>query len=117
MPVLSRLNMLFLLFVFTVPIFGVSTSAHAGIVTSSQIVDAEQMALEREQIRDLLTREDVQQALAAQGVDVNAAKQRVDSMTNAEVQMLAAKMDQLPAGAGLSTIELLLIIIIIILLI
>jgi len=117
MPVLSRFKSLFLLLVFILPTIGISTSANAGIVTSTEIVDAEQLVLEREQIRELLAREDVQQALSTQGVDINAAKQRVDSMTTAEVKMLAAKMDQLPAGAGLSTIELLLIIIIIILLV
>ena len=59
----------------------------------------------------------MQQALTARGVDVAAAQQRVASLSDAEVQALAANIDQLPAGGRLSTVQLLLIIIIIILLV
>ena len=117
MPVFTCYKSLFLPIAFILAIVSISTAANAGIVTSSDIVEAEKSVLDREQIRELLTRDDVKKALAEQGVDPVAAQRRVESMTTAEVQMLAAQMDQLPAGAGLSTIELLLIIIIIILLV
>lgn len=91
--------------------------AHAGIVSTTEIVEAQTREINRENLTALLSKEDVRQSLEAQGVDTSHAQQRVASMTDAEIQLLAANMDQLPAGGRLSTIEWLLIIIIILLLI
>lgn len=91
--------------------------AVAGIVTTTQIVNARHDELARKHLSDLLARKDVQQALTARGVDVAAAQSRVASLSDDEVQALAANIDKLPAGGRLSTTQLLLVIIIIILLI
>jgi len=90
--------------------------SHAGIVSTTDIVEVKQTQIDREYLIETLAREDVQLLLEMEGVDATDAKDRVASMTNSEVQLLAAKMDQLPVGAGLSTLEWLLVIIIIILL-
>lgn len=90
------------------------TPVSAGIVTTTDLVHSRQIEQERQRLHELLSREDVQRLLETQGVDAVAAKQRVESMTDEEVQTLAAHMDQLPAGAGLSTTQWLLIIIIVI---
>ena len=47
-----------------------------------------------------MAKQDVQQQLVAMGVDVSAAQARVDTMTNEEVQQMAAHMNEMPAGAG-----------------
>jgi hypothetical protein len=91
------------------------TPVFAGIVTTAKLIDAQQSEQNRAHLNELLARQDVQQALTSQGVDVAAARERVASMTDAEIQTLAARMNQLPAGGRLSTVELLLVIIIIIL--
>lgn len=74
--------------------------ANAGIVSSSDIVAAEQIQLDRSQLRNLLAKQDVQAQLVSMGVDVAAAQARVDTMTEQEVQQLSAKMQEMPAGAG-----------------
>ena len=83
--------------VFNLALCGV---ANAGIVSSSDIVAAEQMQLDRNQVRTWLAKQDVQDQLIAMGVDVTAAQARVDTMSEQEVQQLATKMDEMPAGAG-----------------
>ncbi len=95
----------------------VPLSAHAGIVTTSEIVNARQIENTRAHLSALLAREDVRKALAASGVDVNAAQQRVASMTDLEVQQLAANIDQLPVGGRLTNLETVLLVLLIVLLI
>lgn len=74
--------------------------ANAGILSSSDIVTAEQIQLDRAQLKSLFARADVQDKLIAMGVDVAAAQARVDSMSEQEIQQMAASMDEMPAGAG-----------------
>ena len=54
----------------------------------------------RSYLNGLLTRQDVQAALIAQGIDPLEARARVDSLSDAEVSRLAGQIEQLPAGAG-----------------
>ena len=114
----NRYGKAFFIFISTlIFLLTAQTPLYAGIVTTTDIVEAQTHEINREKLSALLSRDDVRQALEAQGVDAANAQQRVNSMTNTEIQQLAANMDQLPAGGNLSTIEWLLIIIIIIILI
>jgi hypothetical protein len=54
----------------------------------------------RDEINDLLAREDVQSALLAQGINPIEAKARIDSLSDAEVVRLADQIDKLPAGGN-----------------
>jgi hypothetical protein len=111
-------HLVFLLFTSLSLLVAIPSQAMAGIVTTEEIVQAKQSENARKHLDELLQREDVQQALAARGVDVAAARQRVASMTDAEIQTIAASIDKLPAGGRqLSHLELILLIIILILLI
>ena len=83
--------------VFNLALQGVASAA---IVTSSDIVAAEQAQLDRSQLKNLFARQDVQKKLVAMGVDVSAAQARIDTMTDQEIQQMAARMDEMPAGAG-----------------
>jgi uncharacterized protein DUF6627 len=71
-------------------------SSFAGIVTTDQIYAVSG----RDQVRSFLNRADVQAALQAQGVDPNAARARVDALSDDEVVALANRIDQLPAGGS-----------------
>jgi hypothetical protein len=55
----------------------------------------------RETLKHFMTREDVQTAIAAQGVDPLEADARINSLTNAEVIQIADQIDQLPAGGDI----------------
>ncbi len=72
--------------------------AHAGMIGTEVVVNAAQVQQDRERLRDVFNRDDVQAQLLARGVDPAQVQARVDSLTDQEVQTLAGKMDQLPAG-------------------
>ena len=94
---------------------GVSRISMAGIVTTEQLVDAQQVSAEREQIRDWLARDEVRKQLTTMGVDVKAAQTRVDTMTSQEVHAMADNMKNMPAGAGVLETAVLVLLILILL--
>lgn len=85
--------------------------AQASMVTTPEVIARS----ERDQMLTLLKREDVQQQLVERGIDPQAALARVNQLTNEELEQLDGRISALPAGSGVSNVELLLIIIILIL--
>ena len=73
---------------------GIPLPASAGIVTTNQM----QASAERDKVRNFLDRAEVRSQMQALGVDANAARARVDALTDDEAQNLASRIDQLPAG-------------------
>jgi len=78
---------------------GIQTAV-AGIVTTTEIVDARYIQQERERIQGWMARDDVREQLTSLGVDADDARARVDNMTNEEVLLMAAHMDEMPVGSG-----------------
>jgi Family of unknown function (DUF6627) len=54
----------------------------------------------RNTIKTILAREDAQAVLRAQGIDPLEAMARVDTLTDAEAQRIADKIEELPAGGN-----------------
>ena len=77
-------------------------SAMAGMIGTEQAVAAASAQAERAALINTLSRSDVANQLQSQGVDPEAAKARVASMTDQEVATLVGKIDSLPAGASSS---------------
>jgi len=73
-------------------------AANAAMVGTEAVVNAAQAQQSRERIVSTLNRDDVKTQLMARGVDPSQVQARLNSLTDEEVQTLAAKMDQLPAG-------------------
>jgi Family of unknown function (DUF6627) len=73
-------------------------AAHAAMVGTEAVVNVAQAQHHRERLHDALNRNDVQAQLLARGVDPAQVQARVDSLTDEEMQTLAANMDQFPAG-------------------
>ena len=73
-------------------------AAHAGMIGTEAVVNAAQVQQDRERLHQVLSRNDIKMQLIARGVDPAQVQARVDSLTDQEVQTLATKMDQLPAG-------------------
>ena len=73
-------------------------AAQASLVGTEAVINANQVQHNRERLHQMLNREDVKSQLIARGVDPSQVQARVDSLTDQEVQTLAAKMDQMPAG-------------------
>lgn len=88
--------------------------AQAAMVGTAQVIAAEQGTLNRAQLASMLEREDMQRQLAAMGVDVQQAKDRVASLTDAEVARINQQIEKLPAGGDALGIVLTIIVIFII---
>lgn len=77
--------------------------AQAAMIATDAVAVASadaQIAARRAQVMDTLNRADVAQALMDKGVDMDAARARVASLSDAEVTQLADQLDKAPAGAS-----------------
>jgi hypothetical protein len=79
-------------------------SAWAAMIGTESILNVDRGQSPRDYLNNLLVREDVQEALISQGIDPQEAKARVESLSDAEVNDIVNKLDQLPAGGVLETI-------------
>lgn len=95
-------------------VLGLGTQAYAapaGMVSTQQLTQQVQLDSQRASLTQFLSRDDVQGQLMARGVDIADAQARVHNMTAAELSMLSAQIDELPAGEGvLETVLFLLVI-------
>lgn len=73
-------------------------SIFAAMVETGTVLAGEETSMAREKVRAFMDRQDVQAVLTARGIAPLEAKARVDSLSDAEVEMISAKIDQLPAG-------------------
>jgi hypothetical protein len=78
--------------------------AQAKMVTTDQVLSQSSSADDRAQVLNFLMREDVQQHMTRLGVDPEEAKNRVASLSDEEVQQIAGRLDELPAGEGLGVV-------------
>src|SRR5512146_2913764 len=76
-------------------------SAHAGMVSSEQVVASQAAQQDRDRLRAMFDRQDVREQLQARGVDADAARARVDALTDAEVASINGQLDSLPAGGDI----------------
>jgi hypothetical protein len=84
--------------------------AQAGMIGTDQIVTAASQT-DRNTVLEFLGRADVASQLQSFGLDAKSATERVAAMTDAEVQMLAGKINSMPAGAdGVGILLLLLVV-------
>lgn len=79
---------------------GQLTPAYAGMTSTTSAVQQQQRELARADLLKLLDRESVQEQLQDLGVDPNAAKQRVATMTDEEIRQLNGHLSEMPAGEG-----------------
>lgn len=90
---------LFLAILMTV-VFIPCQTLMAGMIGVDTMIDSGRVEHARATIRATLAREDIKNALTSQGIAVEEALARVDSLTDAEVIALADRIDQLPAGGS-----------------
>ena len=102
-------------FVFSFFMIGIQNIADAAIVDSSDIVSDRQTQSDRQQLKSWMARAEVRDQLVDLGVDVDAAIVRVDSMTDSEIQLLASKMDEMPAAGGFVEVAVLAFLVLVIL--
>jgi hypothetical protein len=101
-------------------VFSISLSVALMLMAFSALAeligtDAVLQASDRDHLREVVERPEVQKKLESLGISPQDAQDRVDSLSDEEVRTLAARIDALPAGGTLTKEELLIIIIVILL--
>ena len=74
-------------------------SAQAGMIGTDQAIASGQDLANRDKVRDFVSRGDVIKQFEALGLTSTSAQERVNAMTQDEVNRIAGKIDALPAGA------------------
>jgi hypothetical protein len=74
--------------------------AQAEMITTEQVLQNTDASRDRARIETFLSRDDVRQQLVLLGVNPQEASSRAGSLTNDEVQQIAGRLDELPAGEG-----------------
>lgn len=72
--------------------------AHAGMISTDQVVAAAQADAQRAMVLSSLNRPEVMARLQQLGVDPAEAQSRVAALSDTEVAQLADRIEQLPAG-------------------
>jgi hypothetical protein len=73
-------------------------AARAGLVATEQVVEEEAAASDRQRLIAILVRDDVRRQMEALGVDRDEAIARLASLSDQEIQQIAGRIDELPAG-------------------
>ncbi len=74
--------------------------AKAEMVTTDQVIEQYNSTEDRTRVMDFMLREDVQQQLTTLGVDPEEAARRIASLSDEEIQEIAGRLEELPAGEG-----------------
>jgi hypothetical protein len=85
---------------FMLLISGPFQSAYAAIIGTEIVLESARGQEARGYLNQLVAREDIQNALVAQGIGPAEARARIDSLSDAEAINAADKFDQLPAASG-----------------
>ncbi len=73
-------------------------AAQAAMVGTEKVFNSTSNQETRTRIISLLERQEVQKALETHGIAPAEARARIDALSEAEVQCIAERLDQLPAG-------------------
>ena len=74
-------------------------SAQAGVIGTDQAVASAQDLANRAKVNDFISRGDVIKKFEALGLNAATAQERVNAMTQEEINRIAGQIDTLPAGA------------------
>lgn len=88
--------------------------AYAGIISTDKLMSQEIVSEEREVLHEAISRAEVQVLLGKHGVTAEHAMQRVDALTEAEVNILAQKFNELPAAGSIGSAAAILILVLLI---
>jgi hypothetical protein len=73
--------------------------AHAGLIGTLQVLEADTRAQDLATVNSVLARDELRQQFVALGVDPAAVESRLAALTDSELRMLSAKIAEAPAGA------------------
>lgn len=87
----------------------------ADMVDNKQLAIQTELQMQRDNVRDLMARDDVRNALLAYGVSAGDVNDRINNLTEAELLQIQNQLDALPAGEGALGVVLTLLLIFILL--
>ncbi|HLS97768.1 MAG: PA2779 family protein [Porticoccaceae bacterium] len=90
----------------------VQVPAHAALIGTDSLVSQAELQQQRDALAEQLLRDDVKKELLTLGVDPADVTERVNGMTQSEIQQVQGQLDSLPAGSGLGTVAVVLLILI-----
>lgn len=88
--------------------------AQAAMVGTPAVIQSEVSRIDRQQLVQMLEREEIRQQLISLGVDPAMASERIAMLTDAEVASLNQRLQDMPAGSDIVGLLLLLFIIFVI---
>jgi hypothetical protein len=74
-------------------------STQAGMIGTEQVLTTASAQANLDKVRGFVSRTEVQKQFEALGLTSSAAQDRVNAMTQEEINRIAGKLDTLPAGA------------------
>jgi len=99
-----------ILFAALLAFFGAANAELVGTDEAAASVQPAKPDADRERLRAFMERPEVVKQLQKMGVTPEQAKARVAAMSDAEVRVVAGKLDMLPAGGRITNTELVIII-------
>jgi hypothetical protein len=96
-------------------IFVQISPAFAGIVGTDSYLSEQTAQQDRENLRALMSRDEVRSLLETNGLTVEEAQTRVDALTDQEVSQMAEKFNELPAAGDAAVVVLVIALVVVIL--
>lgn len=90
--------------IFSLLLLGVQAPAMADVVGTKELTMQAELQLQRNDVRELLAREDVRTALLDYGVSAADVDNRIDNLTSSELLQIQNQLTDLPAGGVLGVI-------------
>jgi hypothetical protein len=72
--------------------------ASAALVTTEQVIDKAGIEADRAVVAGYMARQEVRRQFEEMGIDPDEAASRVAGLSDAEIQQVAARIDEMPAG-------------------
>lgn len=91
-----------------------SVHAQASMIGTQEVISQEQVSVDREALKSMLSDQAVQEKMASMGVSSDQVEQRINSLTADELAYFNAQLDEAPAGAGILGVIVLFLVIFII---
>jgi hypothetical protein len=92
---------------------GIQAPAMAGLVGNDQLAIQAELQVKRDEVRNVIARDDVRAAMLQYGVNPADVDARIANMTEAELLRIQHQLDQLPAGGDGGVLGAILIVILI----
>lgn len=80
---------------------GIQAPALADSVSTQELTMQVELQLQRDDVRELVAREDVREALLGYGVNLADVDSRIDNLTTSELLQLENRLAELPAGGSI----------------